>query len=203
MRSSPRSQSGFTLIEILVAVSISAMAIGVVTYFTLDLSAFGVDLGNRLEGTREVELTLRTMLSEIRSMGPGANGAYPIATATSTTFAFYSNIDSDSGFEHVRYFLEGGVIKKGVIEPVGNNPPTYPPANEVIREMAHYITSTGLFLYYAEGYPDEIGALASPVNIPNIRMVKITASTDKDASRPPLPLTLSITATIRNLRGEI
>ena len=79
---------GFTLIEILIAMAVTAMSLVFVAYFVVDISNFGTDLGNRLETEFELQLTLRAMISEIRSMGPGGNGAYPIATATPTTFTF-------------------------------------------------------------------------------------------------------------------
>jgi type II secretory pathway pseudopilin PulG len=194
---------GVTLLELLIAMAITTGALTLVTFFAMDVSNFGLALGDRLEVERELELTLRTMISEGRSMGPGENGAYPVATATATTFSFYSDIDGDGGFEQVRYFLDGTIIKKGVVDPVGSNPPTYPAANEVITEVVHSVVPGTLFQYFDEGYPPEIGPLASPVDVSNVRMITVTGTTDRDPARPPLPTTLSITITIRNLRGEI
>ncbi len=194
---------GFTLIEILIAMAVTAMSLVFVAYFVVDISNFGTDLGNRLETEFELQLTLRAMISEIRSMGPGGNGAYPIATATPTTFTFYSDIDGDGLFEQVRYFLDGTVLKKGVTKPTATQPVQYPSADEVISEAVHSMIPGTLFTYYPEGLPDEMSPLASPVNVASIRLVNIIGTVDKDTTLPPLPTTLSITATIRNLRGEI
>ena len=194
---------GFTLIEVLVAMAITVMSIVFVTYFTVDISNFGTDLSNRLEAEFELQLTLRTMISEIRSMGPGGNGAYPIATATTTTFTFYSDIDGDGSFEQVRYFLDGTILKKGVTDPTATQPVQYPPASEVVSEVVHYLMPGVIFTYYPEGLTDEMTPLASPVNVAKIRLITIIGVVDKDSTLPPLPTTLSITVTIRNLRGEI
>ncbi len=194
--------SGFTLIEVLVAISITSLVLVFVTYFALDISNLGVDLGNRLENERELEFTLRVMISEIRSMGPAANGAYPIAVANTTTFQFYSDIDGDGTFEQVRYFLNGTTFQKGVTHPVGS-PATYPAADEVITDMVHYMVPGTIFTYYKEGLPSEIGPLPSPIDVANIRMLTVSGTTDRDPSTPPSPVTLSISVTIRNLRGEI
>ena len=194
---------GFTLIEIILAMAITGVSLVFVTYFAVDVSNFGTDLSNRLSAEFELQLTLRAMVSEIRSMGPGGNGAYPIATATTTTFTFYSDIDGDGLFEQVRYFLDGTVLKKGVIKPAATQPVQYPSASEVINEAVHYMIPGTIFPYYREGLPDEMSPLSSPVNVADIRLVKITGIVDKDTTLPPLPTTLSITATIRNLRGEI
>ena len=194
---------GITLIELLVALAIVTGVITVVTSFGLDISGFGTDLNARLEGERELEATLRTMLTEVRSMGPGANGAYPIAIATDTEFSFFSDITGDGRFEQVRYFLDGTVLKKGVIEPTDSQPADYPPGDETITEVAHYLVPGAVFAYYPEGYAPETGPLPSPVIVNDIRMVSVTGTTDVDPLAPPLPATLSIDITIRNLRGEI
>jgi prepilin-type N-terminal cleavage/methylation domain-containing protein len=198
-----RLVSGFTLIEVLIAMAIATIGITVVTYFTLDISRFGIDLGNRLETERESELLLRTILTEIRSMGPAANGAYPIATATGTSFTFYTDVDADNVLEQVRYFIDGMTLKRGVTEPSGI-PAQYPPASETIRESVHYLVAgTTVFSFYPEGDPTVTGPLSAPVNIADIRMVGISLTTDKDPAGPPLPITVAIMAMIRNLRGEI
>ncbi len=194
---------GFTLIEILIAIAITTLSAAYVTSFTLDLSDFGVNLGNRLETERELEATLRTMISEVRSMGPGGNGAYTIAAATPTSLTFFSDIDVDGVFEQVRYFLQDGVIKKGVTEPTATEPVTYPSANEVLSDLVHYVTSTSIFSYYPAGHPDITAPLASPVSVADIRLVRVMVTTDKDSEEPPSPTTLGITINIRNLRGDI
>jgi len=143
------------------------------------------------------------MITEIRSMGPADNGGYDIATATTTTFTFYSDLDGDGKLEQVRYFLDGTTLKKGVTASTGV-PATYPPANENISEVVHYIVpGPAIFTYYTTGDPSAISSLSAPVNIGLIRLVKVRGTTDKDTARAPLPTTLSITVTIRNLRGDI
>ncbi len=196
-------ERGLTLIEVLVAMAIATATLTVVTYFTLDISNFGIDLGNRLESQREAEIFLRTILPEIRSMGPAANGAYTIAAATATSLTFYTNIDDDAVAEQVRYFLDGTTLKRGITEPTGS-PAQYPPASEVVREVVHYIVpGTTIFTYYPEGNPSATGPLASSPPIVQIRMIEAHCTTDKDTSRPPLASTVSINVMIRNLRGEI
>lgn len=196
-------QSGFTLIELLVGMAIMTLALGFVTLFAMDISDFGSDLNTRLETERELDLTLRTMISEIRSMGPGENGAYPIAVASASAFTFFSDIDGDNSFEQVRYFLDGTTLKKGVTDPTGTEPVQYPPANEIVSEVVHWLVPGALFTYYPAGLPSETGPLTAPIDVSAIRLLAISGTTDKDTSQPPLPSTLSITVTIRNLRGDI
>lgn len=193
---------GFTLLEILIAVAISATALAFISYFTIDVAGFGLNIQSRLQTERELEMTLRIMLTEIRSMGPAANGAYNIAIANATTFQFYSDIDGDGSFEQVRYFLNGTILQKGITDPVGS-PATYPAQNEIISDVVHSLIPGPIFTYYGSGYPNETGPLPTPTEIALIRLVKISGTTDEDTTKPPAPTTLSIHATIRNLRGDI
>lgn len=190
------------MIEVLVSVAISTIAIGLVTYFTIDVSKFGTNLGDRLETGRELETTLRIILTEIRSMGPADNGAYDIAAATGTTLTFFTDTDGDGKFEQVRYFLDGTTLKKGITKSQGT-PAIYAPADETITETVHYLVPGTIFTYYGTGDPLTATPLVSPVNVGLIRLIKVQGTTDKDVALPPAGTTLSITATIRNLRGDI
>ncbi|HXK36188.1 MAG TPA: type II secretion system protein [Candidatus Paceibacterota bacterium] len=194
---------GITLLELLIAMAIATGVIAIVTTFSLDVAEFGTDLNARLEGERDLALTLRTMLTEVRSMGPGENGAYPIAIATDTEFAFFADTDNDGIFEQIRYFLDGTTLKKGVIEPTDDEPAAYPPANEIVIDAARFLVPGPVFSYYPEGYPPDTGSLAFPIDLNTIRMIGVSGTTDIDPLQPPLPATLSIYITIRNLRGEI
>jgi prepilin-type N-terminal cleavage/methylation domain-containing protein len=198
-----RPECGFTLLEVLIAMAISTVAITLVTMFAADLSGFGVQLGVRLETEREPEMLMRAILTEIRSMGPAANGSYTIAAATATSITFYTDVDNDEVFEQVRYFLDGTTLKRGLTEPSGT-PAQYPAADEQVREVVHYIVpGTAVFTYYPEGHPSVTGALPVPTDISAIRMVQISCTTDKDPVQQPPASTLWIIAMIRNLRGDI
>jgi type II secretory pathway pseudopilin PulG len=198
-----RPQRGFTLIEIVLASSIAFIAIAVVTLLATELTDFGTTLGTRLEQERELELFMRVIVSELRSIGPAENGAYPIAQAQSQTLTFYGDIDNDGLFERVRYFLDGTTLKKGVIEPTTDLPAQYPPTSETVTEIVHLMVPGTIFTYFSEGYPPEMSALSAPVNIADIRLITATGTVDADPNALPEPVTLNISATIRNLRGEI
>ncbi len=194
---------GLTLIELLVAISIASLAAALVTYFTLDLSGFGVNLTSRLETGRELALALRTIVSELRSMGPADNGAYDIAAASDNSMTFFSDVDGDGKFEQIRYFLDGTTLKKGITHSTGS-PATYPASGEQVTEAVHYmVPGAAVFTYYPDGNPDTTASLSAPIDVGKIRLVIVRGTVDEDTTKPPLPTTLSITATMRNLRGNI
>lgn len=194
---------GFTLIELLVGIALSTGVILVVTYFALDITKLGLFLGERLETERDLERTLREFVTEVRSMGPSANGSYPIAEANRESFTFYTDVDSDGMFEQVRYFLNGTTLQKATTEPTGS-PAVYSPADEVVRDVVPYIVpGSDMFTFWDQGFIGEIASLSTPADVSLIRLVRMRATVDKDPALPPSESTQSVHITIRNLRGEI
>jgi prepilin-type N-terminal cleavage/methylation domain-containing protein len=198
-----RTQSGFTLLELIIAASIATIAIAVVTSLAIDVTGFSVSLGNRIEQEQELAPFLRLIVSEIRSIGPAENGAYHIAQAEDQSFTFFGDVDNDGTFEQVRYFLDGTVLRKGVIEPTQTQPVTYPPASETVSDVVTGLVAGTVFTYFDEGYPPIVTPLPNPVQVTDVRLVTITLTVDKDPAVEPGPSTLSVSATIRNLRGDI
>jgi len=142
------------------------------------------------------------MTSEIRTASIADTGAYVIGLATASAFIFYADIDSDGLKEKIRYFLNGPLLQKGVVKPVGS-PLTYNEANEVISTLVSNITNTSIFDYYDKNYTGTETPLVFPVNIALVRLVKITLTVDKDANRTPEPITFSTQISIRNLKDNI
>ena len=135
-------------------------------------------------------------------MGPANNGGYPIESATATSFIFYTDLDGDKLFERVRYYLEGNILKRGMIKPTGN-PAVYLSANEQIREVVHNIISNPppIFSYYPKDVDGTGTALVSPVDPSLVRLLKIDIASDQDPQKAPGPATLKAFITIRNFRG--
>ena len=194
---------GLTLLEILIASALSVSVLVLVTFFAIDITKFGLFLGDRLEIERDLEQTIRIFISEVRSMGPSENGSYPIAQAHETSFTFYTDLDDDGDFEQVRYFLSGTTLQKGTIEPNGI-PATYDPADEVVRDVVSYVVpGPDIFTYWEQGFVGDIASLSTPADVSLIRLLRLRATVDKDTTQVPSGSTQSIHATIRNLRGEI
>lgn len=197
------AQSGFTLMEILIATAIATIAMAIVSSLAIDVTGFSLSLGNRIEQEQELAPFLRLIVSEIRSIGPAENGAYHIAQAEGDSFTFFGDVDNDATFEQVRYFVSGSVLRKGVTEPSATQPITYPPANETVVDVVTGLIPGTVFTYFDEGYPLVDAPLSDPANVTDVRLVTITLTVDKDPQNEPGPSTLSVSATIRNLRGDI
>lgn len=192
------------MIEMVVSISVFILLIMTMWAFQRDISFLGTTLSDALTAQGEARKVLGIISSEIRTAAPSSTGAYAIAQAATSSVIFYSNIDSDSLKERVRYFLSGTTLKKGVIKPSGN-PLSYNPANETVRDVVHDIANgtTPLFSYYDKNYSGTSDPLSDPVSIPAIRLIKATIIVDHYPTRAPGPATFTTQATMRNLKDNL
>ena len=193
-------QKGFTLIEIIISMAIFTMVAMVISFFTLDISNFSFFFGETLVAQQELQQSLKVIVREIRSMGPSNNGSYPIIASSANSLTFYSDIDDDGLFERLRYYVEDNIFKKAVIKPTGN-PLVYNPAEENIYELVNNVTNAGsVFEYYSRDYTGSEASLPAPIDIPSVKTIKVSLTVDQNPLQPPLPMSFSITAMIRNFR---
>jgi len=193
---------GFTLIEILFSISILIIVLTAITLFAKNVWEYNMFISSGLEDTDAARTAFKTITAEIRTAGSADTGSYTISQANATTFSIYSDINSNGLKERVRYFLENGSLKKGVIEPTGS-PLSYNPSNEIITTIIPHIINASIFNYYDENYDGTTSSLPSPINIPVIRLVKITIIIDKDPNKPPSPITMTTQVLIRNLKDNL
>lgn len=197
-------ESGFSIIEVLVVIFILTLIGMAIWTFEKDIFSLNRILSSSLAAQEEARGALKIMSAEIRTASPSSAGAYAIAQAATSSFIFYSDIDNDSLKERIRYFLDGIILKKGVIKASGT-PLTYNPADEVISDLVHDMANdtTSVFSYYDTNYDGTTQPLSEPVNVPAIRLVKITIVIDQDPLQPPGALTLTIQISMRNLKDNL
>lgn len=195
------SKKGFTIIEILVALSIFSIVSLAITWVLIYSFRSNTRLTDHLEIQASGRRSIQHMVDDIRRAEESSVGSFPIVTATTNTFTFYANIDSDTPRERIRFFLEGNMLKKGVIEPTGN-PFTYDANAEVIISLSSFIQNnadgSALFTYYDETYTGSGDPLPSPVDVTLVRLIKIKLSLSKTQGTLVTPLILEGSAHIRN-----
>lgn len=195
------SKNGFSLIELIVAVAIFALFVGVVVQIFLTSDQSALIIFDQLEAQGEARRALQDFTSAVRSATYSSIGSYPIESASTTEFIFFSNIDSDTLRERVRYFLASSTLKKGIIKPAGF-PMSYVTSTEVVTDVVHYVvnTSTPIFSYYDQDYAGTSTPMAMPVDVSKIRMVGVSLIIDKNTATSPTSLTVDTQAEIRNLQ---
>ncbi len=196
---SPRS--GFTLVETLVALGIISGALLLVGLMGRDVFAFRSGLSDALSTQSDARRVLRPFSDEVRAAAYSEAGSYPIAETATSSFAFFSDVDRDGVAERVRYFLDGGALKRSVAEPSGS--PAVYGAAATTTLISGVLASTTVFWYYGAGYDGATSspALAFPVSPSEARAVRVWLRVDGDPARAPGPADLTTVSTVRNLRG--
>jgi type II secretory pathway pseudopilin PulG len=197
------NNNGMTLVEILAAIGIFLLLfVGMAALLVYSFKSNKI-IWEQLSTQNEGRKVIQDFVNELRSATASSIGAYCLATASTTQIVFYSNIDTDTLRERIRYYLSGTTLKKGVLKPSGS-PLAYNPANEAIIDLVHDVANgtTSLFYYYDENYT---GAstntpMTHPVNTSNVRVVGIKLLLEEDPSASPAPFSIESKAVIRNLK---
>jgi type II secretory pathway component PulJ len=194
---------GFTIIEVLINSFIFTMIMMAIFTFAKNVTTTNRVLTASIEAQDEARKVLKPMIAEIRDANNASTGVFPIEVANDNTFTFYSNIDSDLLVERVRYYLNGTVLKKGVIKPSGS-PLTYSSGSEAITEVIHNIAngSTPLFSYYNRNYTGTEAPLSTPATLSDVRLVKIYVIIDPLGASSPSPTTMTTQVQLRNLKDN-
>jgi len=190
---------GFTLIEIMVAIFIFVLGMGAVFSVALHLYNTNSFLFQQSVAIGEARRGIETMLKEIREARGGQDGAYIIEIANDYEFVFYSDIDTDTAVERVRYFIDGTNLKKGVIEPTGH-PIQYLAANEKISILTLYVRNQPPIFHYYDGQGAELPA---PARLKDTKMMMVYIVVNVDPLRPPQDFVLESYVQLRNLKTNL
>jgi|ERR1035437_9447336 prepilin-type N-terminal cleavage/methylation domain-containing protein len=196
---------GFTLTEMVVATAIFVMIGVVVANFAANIFSFNYSTQGNLGAQIDGRHVLKQMISELRSASPSAAGAYPIAVAGTSSLTFFSDVNSDGTKEQLRYYVSGLSLMRGQTVPSGN-PPTYPSGNETSQIVIHNVrngTSTPIFDYFDTNYAGTSSPITIPVNIPAVRLIRVTVIIDSDPNRSPNPITVTSLGVLRNLKDNL
>ncbi len=196
------NNSGITLLEVLVAMGISIFIFGAIAALMMVSFKSNKIVWEQLSTQNEGRKATQDFINELRTAAASSVGAYPLESVGPQQIIFFSNIDIDPLRERLRYFKDGTNLKKGVIKPSGN-PFTYNPAVETVTIVAHDIANGNnpVFYYYGQNYTGQAdNFLPAPVNILQVRMVKITLDLEEDPRASPVPFHIEAKGEIRNLK---
>ena len=192
--------AGFTLFELVIGITLLTLAVLLIGSFGLDIFESQITFGSALGIQQEVQQTIKTILPELRSARTSDNGSYPIFVAASNSLIFYSDANGDGSTEQIRYFLENETLKRGEISPVGT-PAVYDPSKEKMEEMVHLVPdeAPAIFEYFNLGYTGTEQPIAQPINVSEIRHIKVNINVDPGIVGSSL-FNFSAQVTLRNLR---
>lgn len=199
-----QDKRAMTLIEVLVATGIFILIIGSIVEVLL-WGMRGKDIvWEQLTTQNEGRKVVQDFVNELRRATVSSIGAYPLEKTAAQEIIFYSNIDSDSWRERIRYYLDGKVLKKSVIKPSGT-PLQYATSTQVITEVVHDVANSAdpLFYYYNSDYTGATGTpLNYPLDITKVRVAQITLMLEENPRASPAPFYIEAKTVIRNLKDN-
>jgi len=196
---------GFTLVEVLTALGIFVAVMFAVAVFQYNVITYPKTISGSLTTVQDAQILLKTMLKELRSMQPGANGAFPLSTTGTSTISFFGDADNDGVIEQITYFLANSSIYRGVIQPSGT-PASYNPATQVSSMIVTNVrngAASPIFQYYDGNYNGTSSPLVQPVTATTVRLVKIDLTLDVNVNDMPVPTTYTVQSSLRNLKTNL
>lgn len=201
-----KTHQGFTLVEMLVSAFIMGLVIlGALAFavYYFQSSSFSFE---EVQTINEAQIGTTTIIREIREARISEVGGWPLETANDSSLVFYSDINDDGRTDRVRYFIENGELKKGVIEPT-LPPVSYPTSNEQIRTIAYYVDngSSPLFTYYNGDWPGDTinNPLALSERLLNTRYVTVHLRINVNPISGAQPIELQSGVSIRSLKDNL
>lgn len=166
---------GFTLVEVLVTLSIFVVLVFGVSGMINDIFINSNQQLLSMDNIDQARSALAKFTNEIRNATTGSDGSYALNLADDSQIIFYSSFKtSDATIARIRYYIADNTLYRGVIFPTGS-PLTYNLSSELISTVATGIAngSAPVFYYYDGDYNGNGNALSQPVNINQVRFVKI------------------------------
>jgi len=190
-----KKNEGFTIIEILVVISI----MGIISTLILNFVVMGLKAtrfeAEQAEAVKQARDAMNVMKTEIRGANNSAHGDYPILVINSQEFVFFSDIDKDDVYEKIRYYLDGLELKKAVIKPdsfsLYNDAP-------VITVIANYVNNQAesIFTYYTSDY-------LVTGNINEVRLINMNLKINVTPEIAPADIYVETDVALRNLKSNL
>lgn len=153
------------------------------------------------EAVKTARGVINFIIKEVRKANTSDCGDYLLDQVNQQTFSFYSDIDADGLSEKVRYYLENGKFKKGVIKPAGS-PLAYVSGNEIKTVAANYVNNQAEPIFYY--YDTNNNIIADPVaNKHSIRMIRISLKINVTPAIAPSDYYVDTYIQIRNLKDNL
>jgi prepilin-type N-terminal cleavage/methylation domain-containing protein len=200
------NQRGFTLIEMLMVILFfSILGYSIITIVG-EIFKYSRQQSLALNVADQARKTSFNFASELRNATTGNDGSYSLNQAGDTQIIFYTGKNTGAIVNRVRYYLTGDTLYKGVVVPSGN-PLFYNLASETITPVQTNLANaaTPVFYYYDGDYDGATSPLGQPININQVKFVKINLVilNEPGISSSVGTSTISAGATIRNLKTNL
>lgn len=196
---------GFTLVEAIVAMSVFAVLIFIVVSISTSFLQDPKQQLISMDNIDQARIISSVFVNELRNATTGSDGSFPIYNPGPSQIIFYSKFGGGSAVNRIRYYVSENTLYKGVVTPTGN-PLTYNLSSEVVKPLLVGLANgeTPAFYYYDGDYDGSSSPLAQPVNINQVRFIKINLMAPKQTTQQDTSSFLvTAGATIRALKDNL
>ena len=200
MKKGGKREYGLSFVEMLVAIGVFViimLALSSSLLYFYRANSYSIEQSFAVNAARRgVEILVR----DLREATFSDEGAYPLVSGDAYSVSFYSDIDRDESVEKVRYFLDGGVLKKGVVNASGD-PPSYTGAEAVSvvsDNVRNETQGVSIFRYYDKNRGEIFNV---GLNLTDVVFVTVNLIVNVNPNRLPNEFTLRSSATIRNAKN--
>jgi len=204
-----RGPRGFTIIETLTTIFIFTLIMLAASDLMRSLLTSPKQLFGSLDSIDQVRSASLYFSNEMRDAQAGGDGSYALNLASSSQIIFFSSYGSGgtTTVRRIRYFVASSSLYKGVVTPSGS-PPTYNLATEsvhpVVTNLKNASSSVPVFLYYDGTYAGTSSPLTQPVNLNQVKYVKMQLVVLTQTTRTSTSTYTVISgATIRSLKNNL
>lgn len=197
--STARTTRGLTFIETIVWIGIFTMAMVAVVSSLLSFYSTNTYTLEQAQAVSDARRGIDQTVAFIREASLASDGAYPVISIGEHEFAFYSDIDDDPLIERVRFFLDGTKLQRGVVDPSGS-PLSYDESTEVVSTVSQNVRNLEQDVTTFRYYDEEGDEITPPDGVSDTRFITIDLVVNVSPDQLPNELTISSSATLRNLR---
>jgi prepilin-type N-terminal cleavage/methylation domain-containing protein len=195
---SPRNfnQRGYSLVELLVVISLTAMiAVPLIIFSSKGLTSYEF-----LQAQSDTSTDLSSLSQRIGKVVRGATGIITAQSNTLTMYGYFSPADTE--VKKIRYFISGRNLNIGVTRPdSATQPYTYNNYPEVITTTRVDLSmgSNPMFTYY-----DDAGNLLSGgFTTGQVKAVGLYVAANPRLNQLPVPISLTTRVTLRNFKTNL
>jgi len=192
---------GFSFVEMLVVIALTtvlsaALLGGIASLYRFN--SYAIAQAYQVTNARQ---GIEQMVRDLREMTYADDGTFPLASMSTSSVAFYSDIDRDNSVEYVQYSLIGTTTLVKRIYGATGSPPVYSTSSpESTTTLSEYVQnklqSTPIFTYY-----DEYGSSTNASStVTDVRYIKVNVIINIDPERDPGEFMLESSASLRNLK---
>ncbi|GIW66675.1 MAG: hypothetical protein KatS3mg095_0573 [Candidatus Parcubacteria bacterium] len=182
----------FTLLETIIALFIVSFVLIFLFLIISNFSDYYIFIVSEMIKRADVDISLKEIEGELRSMVYSKKGSYPIELAKSSEIIFYKDLKSDGIPEKIHYFVMGNNLYKHVFlfNSTTLNYDSLPAINKI---MIKDLSTSSVFKYFNKNFQETS-------NLADVRVIEV--SLGSIIKSPDKIYVNSVTVVPRNLKEK-